>query len=266
MASVQRAPATGAVRLEMDATVATLVLDRPEKQNALRPEMLRGLDGHLLALEGSHSVRVVLVRGAGERAFCAGADISRFSALGPVEMWRTWTALGHAVFERVARLRQPVIAVVAGNAFGGGLELALAADFRVLAEHVRVGLPETGLGTVPGWGGTERLVEIVGRARAKEVVLTRRLLDAPTAHEWGLATRVVPAEELEDAVAELADRLACGAPIAVQLAKQLIDAAADGAPSRVLEPLAGGLSAATADLAEGVAAFHDRRDPSFDGR
>src|SRR5207247_2050306 len=231
-----------------------------------RSEMLRELDGHLLALEGSHSVRVVLVRGAGERAFCAGADISRFSALGPVEMWRTWTALGHAVFERLVRLRQPVIAVLGGNAFGGGLELALAADFRVLADHTRLGLPETGLGTVPGWGGTERLVDIVGRARAKEVVLTRRLLDAPTAHDWGLATRVVPGGELDDAVAELADQLAHGAPIAVQLAKQLIDAAADGAPSRILEPLAGGLSAATADLAEGVAAFHDRRDPAFDGR
>jgi enoyl-CoA hydratase/carnithine racemase len=266
MASVQDAQPTGAVRLELEAPVATLILDRPAKHNALTPEMLRELAGHLQTVEESASVRVVLIRGAGERAFCAGADITRFSALGPVEMWRSWTALGHAVFERVARLHQPVIAVVGGNAFGGGLELSLAADFRVLADHARVGLPETGLGTVPGWGGTERLVGIAGRARAKEIVLARRILDAATAHAWGLATVVVPAAELDGTVAELADRLAGGAPVAVQLAKQLIDAAADGAPSRVLEPLAGGLSAATADLAEGVAAFHDRRDPSFDGR
>jgi enoyl-CoA hydratase len=261
-----QASTPGSVRLEIDGRVATLELDRPAKLNALTPEMLRQLAHHLEEVEATASIDLVVVRGAGHRAFCVGADIGRFADLGPVEMWRAWTALGHAAFERLARLRQPVIAVVHGDAFGGGLELALAADFRVVAEQVRLGMPEAGLGTVPGWGGTERLVGLIGRTRAKEVVLARRFLDAATAMEWGLATRVAPAAELETAVEGLSEQLLGGAPVAVQIAKQLIDAAASGAPGRILEPLAGGLAAATADLTEGVAAFRARRSPTFEGR
>jgi enoyl-CoA hydratase/carnithine racemase len=122
-----------------------------------------------------------------------------------------------------------------------------------------------GLGTIPGWGGTGRLTELVGRARAKEVVLSRRFLDADTALAWGVVTRVAPAESLDATVDELIGQLTAGAPVAVQLAKQLIDAAADGAPSRVLEALAGGLTSATEDLREGVAAFQGRRDATFHG-
>lgn len=249
-----------------EGPVATILLDRPAKRNALTPEMLRELDGQLAALAADHSIRVVVVRGAGDRAFCAGADIERFADLGPVEMWRSWTALGHAVFARLAAMPQPVIAAVHGNAFGGGLELALAADFRIIAEEARLGLPEAGLGTVPGWGGTERLVDAVGRSRAKEVVLARRILDGRTAVEWGLAARSVPAADLDAAVDELTNDLLGAAPVAAVLAKQLVDAAADGVPSRAIEPLAGALSAATTDLAEGVAAFRARRPPAFEGR
>jgi enoyl-CoA hydratase len=259
------AAAHGTVRLDVDADVATVVLDRPSKLNALTPEMLDALDRALAAVADSDA-RVVVVRGAGEKAFCVGADINRFSGLSAVQMWRNWTALGHRVFDAMARLRQPTVAVVHGPAFGGGLELALACDFRVVAAEARMGLPEVGLGTVPGWGGTERLTEVVGRARAKEVVLARRFIDADTAYAWGLATRVAPAASLEAAVTDLLAQLRAGAPVAVQLAKQLIDAAADGAPSRVLEAVAGGLSSATEDLAEGVLAFQERRDPTFYGR
>ena len=261
-----QATTPGSVRLQIDGRVATLELDRPAKLNALTPEMLHELARHLEEVEATASVELVLVRGAGRRVFCVGADIGRFADLGPVEMWRAWTALRHAAFERLARLRQPVIAVIHGDAFGGGLELAMAADFRVVAEHARLGMPEAGLGTVPGWGGTERLVGLVGRTRAKEVILARRVLDAATAMEWGLANRVAPAAGLASAVDDLSDQLLGGAPVAVQIAKQLIDAAADGVPSRILEPLAGGLAAATADLTEGVAAFRARRSPNFEGR
>lgn len=260
------AKSDGRVALTIDGPVATLLLDRPAKRNALTPELLRELDAHLAEIDGSRTVRVVVVRAAGEHAFCAGADVARFSALEALEMWRAWTTLGHDVFARLAGLRQPSIALLHGNAFGGGFELALAADFRLAADHVQLGLPEAGLGTVPGWAGSERLVELVGRARAKEVVLARRLLDAPTALQWGVLTRSVPAAELEAELEQLTAALLDGAPIAVELGKQLVDAAADGVPSRVLEPLAGALTATTADLAEGVAAFRERRRPRFQGR
>jgi enoyl-CoA hydratase len=258
-------PEEGAVVVDIGDNVATVLLNRPEKLNALTPEMLESLETAVTAVARSKA-RIVLVRGAGEKAFCVGADINRFSGLTPVQMWRDWTALGHRVFDTLAGLRQPTVAVVHGHAFGGGLELALACDFRVLSADARLGLPEVGLGTVPGWGGTERLTELVGRARAKEVILTRRFLDAGTALAWGVATAVAPAAELQTTVDDLVSRLAGGAPVAVQLAKQLIDAAADGAPSRVLESLGGGLSSATQDLSEGVAAFRQRRDPAFHGR
>jgi len=256
---------TGTVGLKVDGDVATVLLDRPDKLNALTPEMLDALQEAIAAADRSDA-RVVIVRGAGAKAFCVGADINRLSVLSAVQMWRDWTAQGHRVFDALARLRQPTIAVVHGPAFGGGLELALACDFRVMAAEARVGLPEVGLGTVPGWGGTERLTELVGRARAKEVVLSRRFLDSDTALAWGVATSVAPAASLDAAVDDLVGRLTAGAPVAVQLAKQLIDAAADGAPSRVLEAFAGGLSSATEDLKEGVAAFQGRREPAFRGR
>ena len=256
---------TGTVDLTIDGPIATLLLDRPAKLNALTPEMLDALDDALAKLRDSDA-RVALVRGAGDKAFCVAADIARFAGLSAPQMWRDWTAHGHRVFDALAAQRQPTIAVVHGSAFGGGLELALACDFRVVATEAQLGMPEVGLGTVPGWGGSERLTELVGRARAKEVVLLRRFLDANTALAWGVATSVSPAADLEASVDELVGRLLGGAPVAVQLAKQIIDAAAEGAPSRVLEALAGGLSSATEDLQEGLSAFTERRPAEFRGR
>ena len=156
--------------------------------------------------------------------------------------------------------------LVHGVAAGGGLELALACDLRIVTADARLSLPEVGLGTVPGWGGTERLTDLVGRARAKQVVLARQTLDGPTALAWGLAAACVPPDDIDAAVDDLAGRLRGAAPVAVQLAKQLVDAAADGAPARVLETLAGGLASATGDLAEGVRAFREGRAPRFTGQ
>ena len=265
MTSTHAGPAEGAVRVTTDHDVATVLLERPAKLNALTPEMLDALGAAAESL-GRSDARVVVLRGAGEKAFCVGADINRFAPLTAVQMWRDWTANGHRVFDAIAGLRQPTVAVLHGATFGGGFELALACDFRVVAAETRLGLPEVGLGTVPGWGGTERLTELVGRARAKEVVLARRTLDGELAHAWGVATSVAPRAELDSAVEELVAQLLGGAPVAVQLAKQIIDAAADGAPSRVLEALAGGLTSATDDLKEGIAAFQQRRDATFTGR
>jgi enoyl-CoA hydratase len=252
----------GQVALTVEGHVATLTLDRAAKLNALTPEMLNGFGAALAEIAGSDA-RVVLIRAAGAKAFCVGADINRFAGLAPAEMWREWTVRGHHVFDALAHLRPPTVAVIHGHAFGGGLELALACDFRVMADTARLGLPEAGLGTVPGWGGTERLTELVGRARAKEVILARRQIDGPTALDWGAVNHVASGDDLDAVVEELVGSLLQGAPMAVQLGKQLIDAAADGAPASVLEPLAAGLIAGSADLAEGVAAFRERRSPTF---
>ena len=257
-------PEWGRVRLTFREHVATLTVERPAKLNALTPEMLEQLS-YLLGDVANSDARLLIVRGAAGNAFCVGADLNRFAGLSPAEMWRSWTARGHRAFEALARLHQPTIAVLHGHAFGGGLELALACDFRVAAEHVTLGLPEVGLGTVPGWGGTERLTELVGRARAKEVVMARRQLDAATALAWGVVTRVAPEPDLEGAMDDLVDSLLAGAPLAIELAKQLIDAAAEGASSAVLEPLAAGLTAASADLSEGILAFRERRPAAFNG-
>lgn len=255
--------AAGTVRLDVEDDVTTLLIDRPAKLNALTPEMLDALDD-ALARVGSSSTKVVLLRGAGEKAFCVGADITRFSQLSPADMWGWWGPRGHEVFDRLACLRQPTVAVVQGLALGGGLELALACDFRVVAQEARLGFPEVGLGTIPGWGGTERLTELVGRARAKEIVLARRSLDGRAAMKLGMATRLAPMANLESAVAEFVGELTAGPATAVQLAKQLIDAAADGAPGRVLEPLASGLSAATDEFRKATAAFTRHRQAGTD--
>jgi enoyl-CoA hydratase len=254
----------GTVELTEIDEIATITIDRQRKLNALTPEVLDELERVVRDCATSDS-RVVVLRTAGERAFCVGADITRFAGLDAVRMWRDWTARGHRVFDAIAALPQPTIAVLQGDAFGGGLELALAADFRIVADHARLGLPETGLGTVPGWGGTERLTKLIGTSRTKLVCLARRTFTAGEALATGLATATAPAAELDKVTQALVDELSAGAPIAVRLAKQLIDAAADGAPARVLEPLAGALTATTADLAEGIAAFRDRRTSHFSG-
>jgi len=255
---------TGQVALTFDGSIATVTLQRERKLNALTPEMLEQL-GKAVAQIRLSAARVVIVRGEGTRAFCVGADINRFADLTPVQML-DWTERGHRVFDALASLAQPSIAVLHGPTFGGGLELGLACDLRVGSSTTRLGLPEVGLGTVPGWGGTERLVELVGRGRAKEVILGRRTLDAATAHSWGVLAETAEPDQLEEVVARLADGIAAAAPVAVRLAKTIIDAAADGSPSRVLEHLAGAVTSSTEDLQAGIAGFRSSSAPQFTGR
>lgn len=247
------------VRLALDAPLATITLNRPDKLNALTPEMLARLEGIAAQLERDETVRVVLLRGEG-RAFCVGADIHAWSALEPLQMWRQWIRDGHRIFARVARLPQPVIAAVHSFAFGGGLELALAADLRIVSEETMLALPEVTLATVPGWGGTERLPALIGAGRAKRMVFSGERIDAAVAERWGLAEEVVPADALLERAEELATTIAQNAPAAVQLAKQIMD----GDPV-ALEGLAGALSATTQDAREGLAAFRERRTPHFTG-
>lgn len=253
------------ILLVFDGPIATITLNRPEKLNAIDLGMLEELESATSEIEHHQEVRVALLTGAGERAFSVGADINAWSALEPLEMWRRWVRDGHRVFERVARLRQPVIAVLNGFAFGGGLELALAADLRLAAEHAELALPEVKLGTIPGWTGSQRLPVLIGPARAKQMIFTGARLDAVTAEQWGLVNEMVPGDELMARAVHLAAEIAENAPISVQMAKQLVDGAVGEGTGVALEALAGALAATTDDGHEGLAAFRERRDPSFSG-
>jgi len=249
------------VTLTRDGPTATVTLNRPEKLNALDPAMLARLDAILAALDRDPEVRVVVLTGAGERAFCVGADVAAWAALEPLEMWRSWVREGHRVFDRLAGLRQPTLCAINGYAFGGGLELALAADIRLLAAEAEVAMPETKIGTLPGWAGTRRLPALIGPARAKQMVFTGARVDAESAERWGLVNEVVPRAGLLARAWELAAEIATNAPVSVQLAK----AAIDGQPAS-LEAIAGALAATTADGREGVASFKEKRAPRFEGR
>jgi enoyl-CoA hydratase/carnithine racemase len=144
------------LRMQVEGPIATITLDRPEKLNAVTPEMLEGLEAALGSIEADESVRVLVLTGAGDRAFCAGADINAWASLDPIDMWRKWVRSGHRVIDRLEGLRQPTIAALNGIAYGGGLELALACDLRIAADTVKVAAPEVGIGTIPGWGMTTR--------------------------------------------------------------------------------------------------------------
>jgi enoyl-CoA hydratase len=253
---------TGRVTLEVTESVATVCLDRPAQHNALTPEMLGQLEQILIGVDAQRSVRAVLVTGAGNRSFCAGADIYRFKALHPLDMWAQWTRQGHRAFDCLAGLRQPTIAAVSGNAYGGGLELALACDLRIIADDATLGLTEVGIGTLPGWGGTGRLRALIGSGRAKEIIFTGEPLTADQALAWGLANHLAPKAEVASAARALAVKIAGRAPIAVQMAKQAIDA---GGAYQVMEQVSSAASAYTDDAAEGLASFAEKRPARYRG-
>jgi enoyl-CoA hydratase len=254
-------PDVGEIRVEVD-TVATICLNRPAKHNALTPEMLEQLEEILSGLDADRDVRVVVVTAAGNRSFSAGADIKRFKSLEPLEMWAGWTRLGHRVFDHLAGLRQPTIAAVIGNAYGGGFELALACDLRILADDATVGLTEVGIGTLPGWGGTGRLRDLVGAGRAKELILTGEPLTAVRALAWGVANQLASRAEVLDGAYALANKIAARAPIAVQMAKQAVDA---GDAYAAIEQVSSAATAFTEDAAEGFASFTEKREPHYRG-
>ena len=248
-----------------DAQVATLLIDRGAKLNALTLELLHDLERRIADL-ASHPARVVVLRTGGTRAFSVGADIDSFSQLSALQMWRTWIPVGHRIFNQLASLPQPTVAVVNGIAVGGGLELALSCDLRVASSTARFGFPENGIGTIPGWGGTDRLTRTIGVPRTKEMILTRRQIDAETALNWGLVNRVATPENIDGEVDMLVGELLGSAPIAQQVSKQLIDAGTANNPTAILEALASGFTSYTDDYREGARSFGSRENPRFTGR
>jgi enoyl-CoA hydratase/carnithine racemase len=253
------------VLLALDDPIATITLNRPDKLNALEPAMLDRLEAIVRQLDRDPGIRVVLLTATGDRAFCVGADITAWSALEPLDMWRRWVRDGHRVFDAFARLRQPTIAVLNGYTFGGGLELALAADLRLAAAGIELAAPEVKIGTLPGWGGTKRLTQLIGVARTKQLVFTGARIDAATAERWGLVNDVVPRDQLMSRARAIADEIAANAPISVQLAKQAIDGGLGENVVVALEAIAGALAATTEDGCEGVASFEEKRPARFIG-
>ena len=251
------------LRLERDGDVATITLDVPEKLNRLSMPARDQLAELFGELGKDSSVRAIVLTGAGEKAFTAGGDIAGFLEREPEELSRlAWNV---AAPERCPK---PVIAKLRGFAFGVGLELALACDFRIAVDDVELGLPEVKIGMIPGSGGTQRLARMVGLGRAKDMVMRGRRVRAGEALAIGLLTEVVSGAELDAAVASLVEELRALSPLALAMAKRVLNHAYDGplALGLEVEGLAYGLLRSTHDFREGVEAFGAKRPPNFEGR
>jgi enoyl-CoA hydratase/carnithine racemase len=255
----------GLIELTEQGQVAVVTVNRAAKLNALTPALLTDLEKIARELDQCTDLRAVVLTGAGEKAFCVGADINAWAALEPIEMWRRWVRDGHRVFDAWAQLRLPVIAAINGHAFGGGLELAAVADIRVADPRATFALPEASIATCPGWSGTQRLASLIGPGHLKYLALTGRRIDAQEAQRLGLVQEVAsPGEALPRALL-LAQDICKLAPVSVQLTKQLIDAGQGINQAMVLEGMAGALAATTRDAAEGLASFRERRPANYRG-
>lgn len=259
------------VRSERHDGVLTLTLNRPEKRNAINFELYEQLDEALRQAAVKEGLRVVLLRGAGA-SFSSGIDVTNFMLLaqkygeGWQQRMRTITADFQAVLNRLERLELPTIALLHGHCLGLAMELALACDLRIAAEGTRLGLPETRLGMIPDVGGTTRLTRLLGPARAKELIFTGREIDAAQAAEWGLINHVVPAGALQARGEALAAEIVAAAPLAVAMAKRVIDGLADLDRGLQLEGWAQSQLFQSEDFMEAIRAFMERRPPEFKGK
>lgn len=247
--------------------VRTLTVNRPDKLNALNAATLDALLVAFDAAAAEPAVRVVVLTGAGPKAFVAGADIAEMSALRPAEA-RDFSLRGQRLMRRIETLPKPVLAKVNGFALGGGLELAMACHLRIAADIAKVGQPEIGLGLIPGFGGTQRLLRLAGRAATLELCLLGAPIDAARAQQLGIVNRVVPAAELDAETDKLAAQLANSAPLAL---RGILDAVNVGGECGIEEGLQYetaqfGLMFSTDDMREGTQAFLERRKPAFTGR
>ncbi|MGH9328475.1 MAG: enoyl-CoA hydratase/isomerase family protein [Terriglobia bacterium] len=247
--------------------IAFISINRPDKLNALNRTVLDDLEACLAAVRKDEDVRVVILGGAGDRAFAAGADITELSVLDAVQ-GKEASRRGQELFNQIENLGKPVIAAIRGYALGGGCELAMACTLRVASEDARLGQPEVKIGIIPGYGGSQRLRRLVGKGRAMEIILTGEPVSAEEAYRIGLVNRVVPVKDLMAEAESLARKIISNAPLAVEFAIESVNygTAMTQQEAMLLEASLFGLSCATEDMKEGTRAFLERRPATFSGK
>ena len=253
--------------IQIDSGIAIITINRPKAMNALNEKTLLELQDIFASVAEDVAVKVVILTGSGEKAFVAGADIAAMQPLSALEA-RQFAKLGHRVMSAIERCPKPVIAAVNGFALGGGCELALGCDIRIVAENARFGQPEVNLGVIPGFGGTQRLARLIGKGRALELILTGEMIDAAEAYRIGLANKVVPLDQLLDTTKKMASAIISKGSYAVQLAKEAIHNGLELDLDRAdqYEAELFGLCFATADQKEGMQAFLEKRQAEFKGK
>jgi enoyl-CoA hydratase/carnithine racemase len=252
------------IRLEIADGIAHLRLSRPDRLNAMTMEMMDELITICRRIERARNAHVVILSGEG-RAFCAGGDIDAWSDLSPQDFSRHWLREGHQALDALARLRQPVIAVLDGHVLGGGLELAACADLRIAEDHIRIGQPEPGLGIIPGWSGTQRAARRFGTQILRRMALFGETFTADQACTLGLVDQVVPRGQGHETAHSLSATLRHRGPLATEITKMMINAAEGEEHERIIDAMAGRIAAADPELSLGISAFKERRKPDFWG-
>lgn len=254
------------ILIEKDNGISIITINRPTKLNALNKATIEELHKAFDAEDKDKSTRVIIITGSGEKAFVAGADISEFAHFSVEEGGKLAAQGQKLLFDFVENLSTPVIAAVNGFALGGGLELAMAAHFRIASDNAKMGLPEVTLGVIPGYGGTQRLPQLVGKGRAMEMIISASMIDAETAKNYGLVNHVVPQVELLEFTKGIASKIAKNSPVAISNAIQAVNANfKDSINGYEIEIKNFGKSFGTADFKEGTTAFLEKRKAEFKG-
>lgn len=252
------------ILLEHEKGIATIFINRPEKLNALNRATIQELHDSLKLADENPDVRVIIITGSGEKAFVAGADIAEFAHFSAEEGTQLAAKGQQILFDFIENLKTPVIAAINGFALGGGLELAMACHFRIASDNAKMGLPETSLGVIPGYGGTQRLAQLVGKGRAMEMILTAGMIDAETAKIYGLVNHVVPQADLMATYTTLAHKIMKNSPVAIGKAIEAVNANfISGINGFEVEIQNFGDCFATEDFKEGTTAFLEKRKAEF---